>query len=285
MRCGRRFLCQGDAGRRRLQREAPCVPLLAVACRSPFACRNAGLRRTGLSVAGSAACNLSSQSSLPPAELSPPCRSASPPSLAVFRMRGSRARQSRQAGCGWPVCRKSSPGAGMYLSPALGMGASCGGPTSRRQRGRLSLSAVTPPVHRTAPTTSRHPTSCHSPSRHAAPHHSEARACRSAWDCCSPTPWRGGYRVFCNDLPEPAGAGTALATCVMRSGAPSWQEPSGTPLHRREAGCQEAGFPEIVACGEAQSFAKGRTVTGGRTQDAGFSLSTKPATIPLRRRR
>ena len=93
-------------------------------------------------------------------------------------------------------------------------------------------------------------------------------------------PWRCGYRVFCNDMPEPAGAGTALATCVMRSGAPSWQEPSGTPLHRREAGCQEAVFPEIVACGEAQSFAN-----GDRRQDAGFSLSTKPATIPLRRRR
>ena len=267
--CGRRSLCQGDAGRRRLRREAPCVPLLATACRSPSACRNAVLRRRGLPVAGSATCSLASPAQPPPGRaVSSLQERLSPEPRRLPHAGRSRARQSRQAGCGWAVGRKSSPRAGMYLSPALGMGASCGGPTSRRQRGRLSLSAVTPPAHRTAPTASRHPTSCHSTSRHPTPHRSEARACRSAWDCCSPTPWRGGYRVFCNDLPEPAGAGTALATCVMRSGAPSWQEPSGTPLHRREAGCQEAGFPEIVACGEAQSFAKGRS----RRKEAGCRM-------------
>ena len=108
-------------------------------------------------------------------------------------------------------------------------------------------------------------------SLYIAPPHAAPQRGEGSMQVCLPgiaalPPWRGGYRVFCNDLPEPAGAGTALATCVMRSGAPSWQEPSGTPLHRREAGCQEAGFPEIVACGEAQSFAKGRMVTGGRTQ-------------------
>ena len=69
-----------------------------------------------------------------------------------------------------------------------------------------------PPAHRTAPP---HRATLHHRAPHVAPYRGEGMQVCLPGIAALP-PWRGGYRVFCKVVPEPAGAGTALATCVMR---------------------------------------------------------------------